>query len=144
MPHKIKTNSYSSLNSTLCQQQSFNTSDQSNIDQASASPANNNSSFNTYRPVLNALRRNAASFDESNLNPDTSVTNGVSGTSSGYYSSSARSSLSPVSSLSFQFQQQAGSDVGDFQADSGMFETSNNAPFYNTSILSDNNNKSSK
>ncbi len=147
MPRKIKTNSYSSLNSS--QQASFNLGDQVSCEptqgQQQQTTLIKNSSFNRYRPVLNVLRRNAASFDDSSFNNgDLSMANTPTCNSSGYYSSSARSSLSPVSALSFQFNQQqskhAGSDFTEFHSDSNMFEQqpgSANEALYDPSILSE-------
>lgn len=97
----------------------------------------NKPSSNISRPVLKIQRQNTTSFDEiSFINTETnknitSIPGG--GNSSGYYSSSARSSLSPVSSLSFQFQyQQSESDSIGLQDNSALYDT-NNTQTYNHS-----------
>jgi len=146
MPRKIKTNSYSSLTSS--QQASLNLGEQVAGEGVGAMLK---ASFGRRcRPVLDVLRRNATSFDDNSfVHTEASVSNTPTCASSGYYSSSARSSLSPVSTMSFQFQRQQhrGSDVGDLQADSDMFEQqagNAGAAIYDPAVLSDNFRNTSK
>lgn len=78
----------------------------------------NEASFVMYKP-MNFLRRNATSFDDgyNTICPLTSTSGRTNSVNNNYknpgscYSSSARSSLSPTSSLSFQFQQNSNGPV---------------------------------
>ena len=106
MPHKIKNNSYTTSGSPQNNQFLGGESDASQ-------QLNMHNKSGLYRPTLHLLRNTAVSLDD-NFNSDANNNAGVSilrtHTSSGYYSSSARSSLSPVSNLAFQFRQKSDAD----------------------------------
>lgn len=92
MPHKIKTNSYSSSNLQQQQQQQLHL--QNNMRGIINDNQNINTNFSMFRPI-NLLRRNATSFDDSSYD-------------SNYRAPVTRSSLSPTS---LTFNQLANSDL---------------------------------